>query len=338
MTEGHTQLNPHGALVVPNGFIIGDAAGAGDCFFDSVAQGMNQLCITGGPFDVEGLREACLIYAECNYGSIYDSQSHKSWRQAIEEDAVEGKYATENRKKQPYFHNCMVNIGLTAAESSSVIWGRPEIEGRMLCQIYGIKLHIIENFHSSGQEVIGHQLVDGSGSRSVDEHSSLYIDPQFLHILNEGLCHFVPMLRKTSVPNKPIEKEVSTSPSDVMQSQNNPTDGLTLHPVKSVAASQQEVSLLVAQSEHPEQGPVKIESATEVNTHQAVDSRYVKECSLTDKSTWSAVAAKKEDADFKILRIRNSPTVSAALGFMHQAEFYETFNQASHWFFYCNRG
>ena len=42
-------------------------------------------------------------------------------------------------------------------------------------------------------------------------------------------------------------------------------------------------------------------------------------CSLTDKSTWSAVAAKTEDADYEILRIRNSPT---ALGFMQQTEFY----------------
>jgi len=75
-------------------------------------------------------------------------------------------YATKNRQKQTYFHNYLVNIGLRAAESSSAIWGRPEIEGRMLCQIYGMKIHIIENFHSSGQEVIGHQLIEISGSRS----------------------------------------------------------------------------------------------------------------------------------------------------------------------------
>ena len=54
---------------------------------------------------------------------------------------------------------------------------------------------------------------------------------------------------------------------------------------------------------------------------------------MTDKSTWPVVAAKKGDADFKILRIRNSPTVSAALEFMQQTEIYETFNQASHCFF-----
>ena len=58
--------------------------------------------------------------------------------------------------------------------------GGPEIEGHMFCQIYGIKLHIIENFNASGQEVIGHQLVGSSGSLSPDEHSILYNDPQII--------------------------------------------------------------------------------------------------------------------------------------------------------------
>ena len=53
------------------------------------------------------------------------------------------------------------------------MWGRPENEGHMLCQKYGIKLHIIENCNSSVQEVIGHQLVGSSGSWSLDERSSL---------------------------------------------------------------------------------------------------------------------------------------------------------------------
>jgi len=109
------------------------------------------------------------------------------------------------------FASYLVLIQLTAADQAilnlgAAMWGRPEIEGCMLCQKYGIKLHIIENFHSSVQEFIGHQLVDSSGSRSLDEHSSLYNDPQIIHILNEGLCRFVPILCKTSVPNKPIQK------------------------------------------------------------------------------------------------------------------------------------
>ena len=207
----------------------------------------------------------------------------------------------------------------------------------MLCQIFGIKLHTIENFHSSGHEFIGHQLIESSGSKVLDEQSSLYNDLQIIHILNEGFCHFVPILRKTYVPKQAIEKEALLSHSDRVQSQNNPKDGLRLHRIKLVAASQQEVSQLLAQPECPEQGPEKFESASEVKTHPAVDGRYIQECNLTDKSTWCAVAAKKEDANIRILRI-NSPTVSAALEFMQQAEFYEIFNEASHWFFYCDRG
>jgi hypothetical protein len=105
---------------------------------------------------------------------------------------------------------------------------------------------------------------------------------------------------KASVHNKPIEKEAHLSPSDGVQSQNNPTDGLTLHHVKSVAASPQQVSLFLAQPERLEQGPEKTGSTSEVKTHQAVDCRYVRQCSLTDKSSiWSDVLLRK-----KILTLR----------------------------------
>jgi hypothetical protein len=165
------------------------------------------------------------------------------------------------------------------------------------------------------------------------ENASLYNDPQMIHILNEGLSHFFPILCKTSVPNKPTEKQAKSSPLDGDQSQDNPTGGLELHPVKSVAASPQQVSLPSVQPEHLEQGAEKTESSCETKTYQAIYDRYLNECSLSDKSTWSAVAAKNEDPGFKILRITKSPTVKAALDFMQQKEFCENFNQASHWFF-----
>jgi hypothetical protein len=110
------------------------------------------------------------------------------------------------------------------------------------------------------------------------------------------------------------------------------TDGSTLYSVRSFAASPQQVSRFVAKSERPEQRPMKTESACYSKTHQAVNSHYVKVCSLTDKSTWSAVAAEKDNADFKILKITDSRTVNAALDFMQQAQFCAAFNQASHWF------
>jgi hypothetical protein len=65
-------------------------------------------------------------------------------------------------------------------------------------------------------------------------------------ILSESLCNFVPTIRKISVPNKPIEKQAHLSPSKGIQSKNNPVDALALHPVKLVAASPHQVSLLSA--------------------------------------------------------------------------------------------
>ena len=107
---------------------------------------------------------------------------------------------------------------------------------------------LIEKLHGTGQE-IGHQLTYSSGSRSMDENDSCNNDPHMIHILNERLCHFVPVLHKASVPNKPIQKQINLSLSEGVQSQDNPTAGLALYPVKCVAASPQQLSLLFAQLE-----------------------------------------------------------------------------------------
>jgi hypothetical protein len=64
--------------------------------------------------------------------------------------------------------------------------------------------------------------------------------------LNEGACNYVPILCKTTEPNKPIEKYAHLSLSKGVQSKNDPVDSLVLHTVKLVAASPQQVSLLSA--------------------------------------------------------------------------------------------
>jgi hypothetical protein len=262
---------------MPNDFVIGEGTGCGDLVFDSLTQRMNELCIPVGPFNVKSLRRTLRDYAERNQHSVYDSRTGITLRKAIADITAAGICSSGGRNEQTDFASSLVHIQLTAAELTvlnlcNAMWGRPEIEGRVICCIYGVKLHLMERFHSGGQNVISHQLIDSSGSRSVDENNSCYDDPQMIYILNEGLCHFVPVLRKTSVHNE----------------------------------------------------------SSEAKTCQAIDGGYLEECSLTDTGTWSAVAAKKEYGDFKILRIRNSPTVSAALDCMQQAEFYAAFNQASH--------
>jgi hypothetical protein len=71
------------------------------------------------------------------------------------------------------------------------------------------------------------------------ENTSCYNDPQVIHILKERLFHFVLIQGKVSKPNQPIEKQAKLYPSEGVLSQNNPVDGLTWHPIQSIAASPQ---------------------------------------------------------------------------------------------------
>ena len=88
-----------------------------------------------------------------------------------------------------------------------------------------------------------------------------------------------------------LEKQAHLSLLEGVQSQSNPVAGLALHPVRSVAASPQQVSLFLAQPEHLEQGPEKTESASEVKIHKAIDGLHLKECNVTDlliNAAWSS--------------------------------------------------
>ena len=118
MTEKNTDLNSWDALVVSNGFVIGEAAQGGDCFFDLVAQGMNKLSIPGRPFDVNSLRQACFYYAKVNKDSVYGCWSGKTWHQMIAEDAVAGGLASKCRHEYTDFESYLAHIQLRAAEQA----------------------------------------------------------------------------------------------------------------------------------------------------------------------------------------------------------------------------
>ena len=68
------------ALGISNIFTIGEAAGEGDYFFDSVAQGVSQLSISGGQFNVNSLRQARFDYTKVYKNFVYYSPSDRMWR------------------------------------------------------------------------------------------------------------------------------------------------------------------------------------------------------------------------------------------------------------------
>lgn len=71
------------------------------------------------------------------------------------------------------------------------IWGRPEVEGQMICQKYNIKLHVIE-YHPDFRLL--HQVIDSSGSQSVEDVD--YNEENVVHIINEGNAHFKAIIRQ----------------------------------------------------------------------------------------------------------------------------------------------
>ncbi|APR98950.2 hypothetical protein ASM33_07115 [Wolbachia endosymbiont of Folsomia candida] len=97
---------------------------------------------------------------------------------------------------------------------TSPIWGRTEIEGRIICKEYGIKLHIVEKHTVQGEEIWTSQIVDESGSRSIDDID--YNEANTIHIVNKGHLHFEPILNKAGV-RETVQQENRQSPPDNRQ-------------------------------------------------------------------------------------------------------------------------
>jgi len=53
----HVDQSPQGALWIPNDFTTEEALGEGDSFFDTLAQGLNWLSISGGLVNIKSLSE-----------------------------------------------------------------------------------------------------------------------------------------------------------------------------------------------------------------------------------------------------------------------------------------
>ncbi|MGL9726140.1 MAG: hypothetical protein ACR5KV_05955 [Wolbachia sp.] len=87
-------------------------------------------------------------------------------------------------------------------------WGRTDIESRILCGKYSVKLHVVESnpLHAidEQQDLFLHQLIDSSGSKNVGEYNRVdYNDNSVLHIVNSGFGHFESLLNK----KKSLEKQ-----------------------------------------------------------------------------------------------------------------------------------
>lgn len=191
----------------------------GDCFFDGLAQALEKAHKTI-PIDpkirnqnqlgYKKLRLLCDAYVK----QLEKTQPGANWvKEAIEKDYRlahrNDEKSDQAAKKLSYlYNNYLATIQHTASEMdvlqeqkrfpNHAIWGRPHIEGRMLCETLGIRLHVLEMLVVDDELVFVHQLIDAQGVRSVSkaEGNRSYNDPETIHMVAyQGSLHFVPLVK-----------------------------------------------------------------------------------------------------------------------------------------------
>ncbi|WP_353284769.1 hypothetical protein [Wolbachia endosymbiont (group A) of Lasioglossum fulvicorne] len=171
----------------PDNFYVGQAIGNGSCFFDSFRQSLEQQ--TGEQVTAEKLRNDCREFAQKNPPKWFT-------------DAIANGYDNNGQ------HRSETVDDYTADIMRNGRWGSSYVEARILCEKYGVKLHVIESnpLHAidTQQDRFLHELIDNSGSKSAGEYNKVdYDDISIVHVINKGYAHFEPLLDR----NKSLAKQ-----------------------------------------------------------------------------------------------------------------------------------
>lgn len=188
---------------------LGAAISQGDCFYDAVAQGLNQK--NGKEeYIIKSLRLLCDEYVK---------NLKNSWVEAA------------NKRDREDHQSYLVRIQFTAQELleketqglklGTAVWGRPKIEGRIFCEQFNIKIHVIE-IQEDGS--IHRYLMDKNGETEDYNPAIDYSDNNILHIVNYR-NHYVPLLNKQNVSSQPQKVVTSSQPVSLPLQLTNTNDG-----------------------------------------------------------------------------------------------------------------
>lgn len=175
----------------PDNFYVGQAIGNGSCFFDSFRQSLEQQ--TGEQVTVEKLRNDCREFAQKNPPEWFI-------------DAIANSYDNNGQRRNETVSDYTANI------MNNSRWGDSDIEGRILCEKYGVKLHVVESNQLRAidiqQDRFLHQLIDNSGSKNAGEYNKVdYDDSSIVHVINKGGLHFEPLLDRNKSLAKQLQEE-----------------------------------------------------------------------------------------------------------------------------------
>ncbi|WP_406722172.1 DnaJ domain-containing protein [Wolbachia endosymbiont (group B) of Archips podanus] len=164
-------------MIHPENFYVGKASANGSCFFDSFRQSLEQqksIRVT-----VEQLRKDCKDFAINN---------PPQW------------FIDKIKDDRDNIGNEFINRGVTRDQyieevKNDNFWGRPEIEGIILCRKYNVRLHIIEKYTINNEEIFMHNITENDDYREVNETDINYLDDGIIHIFYRN-HHFEPLLDK----------------------------------------------------------------------------------------------------------------------------------------------
>ncbi|AGJ99493.1 Ankyrin repeat domain and putative OTU-like cysteine protease [Wolbachia endosymbiont of Drosophila simulans wNo] len=208
-------------LKLPKDFTIGKSIDGKDCFFDSVVQGLRQIkpdvnCT------VKSLREVCGKHAFNNKEKmkdkiIEDTKNSSNTTIALplpeinndvlwETYLVGMQYTVKDIEKmkdeRPHLYKELTDLKY-GSRLRAPICGRPEIEGKMICNEYKIRLHLIEVTTTiDGKNVPIHNILDSEDYQknvlsSEILSKKIYNEKDTIHILSIGSFHFEPILKNT---------------------------------------------------------------------------------------------------------------------------------------------
>ena len=176
---------------------LGAAVGKGDCFFDAVAKALNEKS-GKEEYTVKSLRLLCEEYVKSEH-------ENNNWvRRAVEQDREDyNQYLTRLQFTAEEMEEHERNGSL----SGTVIWGRPTIEGRIICEKLNIKLHVIEGRDAVAQvhpAYLHHHLTSAERIQDLGKGEGInYSDNSVIHIAVE-LLYFVPILEKQKLLHQQI--------------------------------------------------------------------------------------------------------------------------------------
>lgn len=191
---------------LPSGFRVGKAVAGGDCFFDSFRQGLKEISVAD--LTVKELRQACKNFASEALGNLSDESYN--WLHA----AVKGKLIENNNPAGGTFKD--VNHYMEKI-CESAVWGDSDIEGRIFCGRYSVKLCVAEMQKDTGK--YNYILADSEGVHDRGSDSRDYNASDTIRIVNRGLNHFEPVLRKqndrgSNDPLNDLKKEIEDYPGE----------------------------------------------------------------------------------------------------------------------------